>query len=84
MKRLLFALSLAVIFGTSAMADTLGKDWLTSAQITEKLRSLGFIRVIKLEADDGHWEGVMPLRMENFRDPRRPHSGELTKLEVKD
>ena len=84
MKRLLFALSLAVIFGTSAMADTPGKDWLTSAQVTEKLKGLGFTRVIKLEADDGHWEGDAVKDGKIFEIHVDPHSGELTKSEVKD
>ena len=84
MKHLLFALSLAVIFGTSAMADTPGKDWLTSAQVTEKLKSLGFTRVIKLEADDGHWEGDAIKDGKTFEIHVDPHSGELTKSKVKD
>lgn len=49
----------------TAQAETPGPDWLTSAQMRQALKGAGYSEVIKLEADDGHWDG------EGIKDGRR-------------
>jgi hypothetical protein len=84
MKPLLLILSLLIAAPTVALADKPGADWLTHAQVTEKLLAQGFTRVIKLEADDGHWEGDAVKDGKTYEVHVDPHSGALTKSEPKD
>jgi hypothetical protein len=84
MKRLLLILSLTLAATGAASADTPGKDWLTQAQVTEKLLGQGYSRVIKLEADDGHWEGDAVKSGKTYEIHVDPHSGAITKSEPKD
>lgn len=48
-----------------AFAETPGADWLTPAQTKQALKAAGYSEIIKLEADDGHWDG------EGIKDGRR-------------
>lgn len=84
MKPLLLILSLLIAAPTVALADKPGADWLTHSQVTEKLLAQGFTRVIKLEADDGHWEGDAVKDGKTYEVHVDPHSGALTKSEPKD
>ena len=84
MKTLLLVLSLTFAGQAAALADTPGKDWLTEAQVTEKLLAQGYTKVIKLEADDGHWEGDAVKDGRTFEIHVDPHSGALTKSKPKD
>lgn len=49
----------------TAQAETPGPDWLTPIQMRQALKGAGYSEVIKLEADDGHWDG------EGIKDGRR-------------
>lgn len=60
MRKLQFAAVMAgslLAGGTVAYADQPGPDWMTKAQVTQKLNQMGYTNVSGLEADDGHWEG---------------------------
>lgn len=37
--------------------DRPGKDWMSKADVTQKLEAAGYSSITGLEADDGHWEG---------------------------
>jgi hypothetical protein len=41
----------------AALADIPGKDWMSPADVTQKLQDQGYANVTGLEADDGYWEG---------------------------
>jgi hypothetical protein len=62
-------IQLAVILvlgsGSSALAENPGADWLTPAQTKQALKAAGYTDILKLEADDGHWDG------EGIKDGRR-------------
>jgi hypothetical protein len=60
------ALVAALAFGPAvALAETPGADWLTPAQTKQALKAAGYSEILKLEADDGHWDG------EGIKDGRR-------------
>lgn len=40
-----------------ALAGNPGADWLTPAQTKQALKAAGYTDILKLEADDGHWDG---------------------------
>jgi hypothetical protein len=76
------ALTLA---GTAwAAADQPGKDWITVEQAKSKLQAAGYTNVTKIEADDGHYEGVGVKNGQVYEFHVDPHSGKLTKDKVKD
>ena len=83
MRTLLIA-SVLLAATSWAAADTPGKDWLTPAQVTEKLTGLGYTHVVKLEADDGHWEGDAVKDGKVYEIHVDPHTGALTKSKLKD
>jgi hypothetical protein len=84
MKAVLLASALVIGAGTLAFADMPGKDWMSKEQVTTKLKSMGYSDVMKLEADDGHWEGDAMKDGKAFEIHVDPHTGELTKNEPKD
>lgn len=53
------ALALTMQIGVSgaALADQPGADWMPAEQVKTKLMSSGYTSIIKIEADDGHWDG---------------------------
>jgi hypothetical protein len=58
MKRTSLAVVLAIAGSSSlALADTPGADWMPAEQVKQKLMQAGYTQVIKIEADDGRWEG---------------------------
>jgi hypothetical protein len=79
----MLVLSLIVASSSWALADTPGKDWLTADQVTQKLIEQGFSKVIKMEADDGHWEGDAVKGGKTYEVHVDPYSGALTKSEPK-
>jgi hypothetical protein len=79
-----FLLFISIVTTTLASADIPGKNWLTQVQVTKKLAGLGFKRVIKLEADDGHWEGDAMKGRRIYEIHVDPNSGALIKFELKD
>ena len=46
-----------VAMSGAALADIPGKDWMSRADVTQKLQDQGYANVTGLEADDGYWEG---------------------------
>lgn len=40
-----------------ALADQPGPDWMPLEQVKQKLMSSGNTSIIKIEAEDGHWDG---------------------------
>jgi hypothetical protein len=79
-----FALIISCALTSFAMADQPRADWMSKAQVVEKLKASGYTSVSKLKADDGHWEGkgtkdgkVMEFHVD-------PHTGTVTKEEVDD
>lgn len=40
-----------------ALADQPGPDWMPLEQVKQKLMSSGYTSIIKIEAEDGHWDG---------------------------
>ena len=83
MKSLLVAAALTVGAAGIAYADMPGADWMTKEQVTSKLKGMGYTQVMKLEADDGHWEGHATKDGQTFEIHVDPHTGALTKNEPK-
>lgn len=86
MKRHLSVLTVigfSAIASTSAIADQPGADWITKDQVIQKLKSIGYTDVRKLEADDGHWEGDAVKDDKTYEIHMDPKSGVLTKNEPK-
>jgi len=54
-----------VLFAGPALAENPGADWLTPAQTKQALKGAGYTEILKLEAEDGHWDG------EGIKDGRR-------------
>lgn len=76
---LAIAASLASVGISFAKEDKPGADWMPSDQVRQMLMSKGYTSVIKLEADDGHWEGEgmkNGVKVEFHVDPR---TGAITK-----
>lgn len=84
MKTIALAAALVVGAAGLAYADMPGADWMTKDQVTKKLRGMGYTDIRKLEADDGHWEGDATKAGQVYEIHVDPHSGELTKNELKD
>jgi hypothetical protein len=40
-----------------ALAGQPGSDWMPADKVKEKLMSSGYTSIIRLDADDGHWDG---------------------------
>jgi len=56
-----------------ARADVPGPDWMPMEQVKAKVMASGYTQVIKLEADDGRWEGEgikNGQKMEFHADPK--------------
>lgn len=51
----------ALVAGASlhgiALAAQPGPDWMPLDKVKEKLMSSGYTSIIKIDADDGHWDG---------------------------
>ena len=85
MKALLLVFSLLLAVPALALADKPGADWLSHAQVTEKLMAQGFTRIIKIEADDGHWEvDAVKDDGKTYEVDVDPRSGALIKTKLKD
>ena len=83
MKAVLVASALVIGSSMLAYADMPGADWMTKEQITQKLKGMGYTDVMKLEADDGHWEGDAMKDGKTYEVHVDPHTGKLTKNEPK-
>ena len=60
MKKLaavVFAVALSAGSLNPARAERPGPDWMPAQQVIEQALKSGFTQVIKIEADDGRWEG---------------------------
>ena len=74
-------LAVAVLsLGSPALADMPGRDWISSAKASKILAKRGY-KVMKIEADDGHWEGEAMRRGMKYEFHVDPHSGAVTKME---
>jgi hypothetical protein len=81
MLRLAPIAAIAVLaIAVPAQADRPGRNWISSAKVTKILAERGY-RVIKIEADDGHWEGEALRHRHKYDFHVDPHSGHITKLE---
>ena len=65
------------------MADKPGQDWMSIDQAKSKLQAAGFSNVTTIEADDGHYEGEGVKNGQVHEFHLDPHSGALTKDELK-
>lgn len=83
MKGVLLAAAIAFAAVPDAHADAPGVDWMSKDQVVQKLEGLGYTNVRKLEADDGHWEADASKGGRSYELHVDPHSGQLTKNEVK-
>jgi hypothetical protein len=80
MKYIAVAALLGALLSGAARADQPGRNWISSPRVTHMLEAKG-CRVIKIEADDGHWEDEAARRGAKFDFHVDPHSGRITKLE---
>ncbi|HWW66223.1 MAG TPA: PepSY domain-containing protein [Sphingomonadaceae bacterium] len=83
MRRILLASTVLALMATPVLADRPGRDWLDRAQVTQILKEQGY-QVMKLEADDHHWEGEAVKDGQRFDFHVDPHTGNITKLERDD
>lgn len=83
MRKILFSAIALSIFSGIALADVPGKDWMSVEQAKAKLTASGYTNVTKIEADDGHYEGegVKDGAVHEFHVD--PHTGAITKDELK-
>jgi len=58
-KALIFACALATGIGqhSISLAGQPGSDWIPVEKVKEKLMSSGYTSIIRIDADDGHWDG---------------------------
>jgi hypothetical protein len=82
-KQLIVAIATTLLSWTAVHADQPGADWLSKDQVIQKLNSMGYTDVRKLEADDGHWEGDAMKDGKAYEIHVDPHNGALTKSEPK-
>jgi hypothetical protein len=75
--------ALALAASSAAMAhDQPGADWISKDAAIVKVKALGY-DAVRLEADDGHWEGEATKQGQFYDIHVDPHSGALTKNELK-
>jgi hypothetical protein len=80
-----YLVAAALILGStvSTMADMPGNDWISVDQAKAKLMASGYTNVTKIEADDGYWEGLGVKGGSVHEFHVDPHTGAVTKDEVK-
>ncbi|GAB6843503.1 putative membrane protein YkoI [Methylorubrum rhodinum] len=78
-KLSLLALTLALgLSGTiSAMSDQPGPDWMPIEQVKAKLLSSGYSSIIKIEVDDGHYDGEGIKNGQKMKFDLDPKTGEI-------
>jgi hypothetical protein len=77
-----YLLTIAIVAGTisvPAMADVPGRNWISRERVSHILARKGY-HLIKIEADDGHWEGEATRKGVRYEFHADPRSGNLTKL----
>ncbi|VVT25160.1 conserved exported hypothetical protein [Sphingomonas sp. EC-HK361] len=79
-KPLMIAAAITLCLPVAANADVPGRGWMSSAKVSRTLAKQGY-RVIKIEADDGHWEGEATRGGRKYDFHVDPHSGRVTKME---
>jgi hypothetical protein len=73
----------ALAAGSAAFAhDQPGTDWISKEEAIAKVKSLGY-DAVRLEADDGRWEGEATKQGLFYDIKVDPHSGALTRNELK-
>lgn len=80
--KLAIAAMLAASTSVPALADQPGRGWLTQPALSRAVSRQGY-RVLKVEADDGHWEGEMSKAGRRYEFHADPRTGHLTKIELK-
>jgi hypothetical protein len=74
---------LALAASSAALArDQPGADWISKDAAIAKVKALGY-DAVRLEADDGHWEGEATKQGQFYDIHVDPHSGALTKNQLK-
>jgi hypothetical protein len=72
-----------LLAGSAALAhDQPGADWISKDAAIAKVKALGY-DAVRLKADDGHWEGEATKHGQFYDIHVDPHSGALTKNELK-
>jgi hypothetical protein len=80
--RVVAAMGLADAFGHAAFAhDRPGADWISKESGIAKVKALGY-DAVRLEADNGYWDGEATKNSEFFDIHIDPHSGALTWKEL--
>jgi hypothetical protein len=83
MKMLIIAIGGASgIIANPALADRPGASWIGRPALNGAIFRQGY-HVVKVEADDGHWEGEMSKVAKLYEFHADPHAGRLTKIELK-
>ncbi|AME26389.1 MULTISPECIES: PepSY domain-containing protein [Burkholderiaceae] len=85
LKKAGIALACIFMFATSSAAfahDQPGADWISKDAAIAKVKALGY-DAVRLEADDGHWEGEATKQGQFYDIHVDPRSGALTKNELK-
>ena len=77
----LASFALALVGTSPALADVPGRDWISSAQVSQTLAKMGY-QVRQIEADDGHWEGEATKNGRNYDFHVDPRTGRVTKMEL--
>jgi hypothetical protein len=75
---LAFAISLAALSATPALADWPGHDWMPAEQVILKLKAAGYSDIAKIEADDGRWEGKGLKDGQKMKFHADPRTGAIT------
>lgn len=83
MKTALMLAALLLASAGVAFADQAGPDWMSTEQAKAALKQHGYTNVTTIEADDGHYEGVGVKNGQVYEFHLDPHSGKLTKDQVK-
>ncbi|SAL18521.1 hypothetical protein AWB69_01088 [Caballeronia udeis] len=78
------AVSVLVLAASSAAfaRDQPGADWITKDAAIAKVKAQGY-DAVRLKADDGRWEGEATKQGSFYEIHVDPHSGALTKNELK-
>ena len=76
-----FALAIALVGTSPALADVPGREWISSAQVSQALAKMGY-QVRQIEADDGHWEGEATKGGRNYDFHVDSRTGRVTKMEL--
>lgn len=80
--------ALAAVFlaavATPALADRAGPGWISITEAAQKAKDAGYTEVLKIEADDGRWEGKGVKNGQVFEFDIDPKTGALSNERLDD